>query len=280
MSSKVPRGRSFSKSEIDSLLEIIEELLPIGMNEWEAVLDRHLTRYPDLDRTKDSIKRKFASLYNSKKPTGDPTCPPQVRNAKRIYNLIKDKMDLSDGEGGLLFEVDDDEDEEEQAGLLDESQDSVQVSSDTPIDAPNHASSKGNSGSGERKAVMPYRMVPASSSKRRAATAGAENSFSMEEYMKFMMVKSEKEQEFAVTRHKEKMELMERQDKLMERKDRLEERKEKRQERNDKRMEQFMQVMMMNMIANAPGHASKKMKATPLELSDNDDEDEDDQDSS
>jgi hypothetical protein len=189
-------------------------------------------------------------------------------------------MDLSDGEGGLLFEVDDDEDEEEQAGLLDESQDSVQVSSDTPIDAPNHASSKGNSGSGERKAVMPYRMVPASSSKRRAATAGAENSFSMEEYMKFMMVKSEKEQEFAVTRHKEKMELMERQDKLMERKDRLEERKEKRQERSDKRMEQFMQVMMMNMIANAPGHASKKMKATPLELSDNDDEDEDDQDSS
>ena len=31
---------------------------------------------------------------------GDPTCPPHVRNAKRIWDLIKIEMDVSEGEGG------------------------------------------------------------------------------------------------------------------------------------------------------------------------------------
>ena len=75
--SKAARGKSFTTSElVESLLEIIKDILPVHPNEWEEVLACHETRYPDmLDRTKESIKCKFSSLYNAKKPTGDPTCP-------------------------------------------------------------------------------------------------------------------------------------------------------------------------------------------------------------
>lgn len=39
-----------------------------------------------------SLKGKFTSLVNVKKPTGDPTCPPDVVNAKRINHLINEKV--------------------------------------------------------------------------------------------------------------------------------------------------------------------------------------------
>ena len=39
--SKAPRGKSFTTSELESLLEIIEDILPVGPNDWEAVLARH-----------------------------------------------------------------------------------------------------------------------------------------------------------------------------------------------------------------------------------------------
>ncbi len=89
---KMSRGRGFTIAEIDSLLEIIEEVLPIGPNDWDRVTERHITFYPGLGRTRESLRRKFASLYNHKKPTGDPTCPVYVRNAKHIFEQIKEAM--------------------------------------------------------------------------------------------------------------------------------------------------------------------------------------------
>ncbi len=86
-------------AEINCLLKIIEEILPIGPNDWDRVTERHCSYYPGNGRTCDTLKRKFSSLYNHKKPTGDPNCPPYVRQAKRIRNLIKAEMDVSDGEG-------------------------------------------------------------------------------------------------------------------------------------------------------------------------------------
>jgi hypothetical protein len=93
------RGRGFSVAEIDCLLEIIEDVLPIGPDDWDIVTERHVSFYPGLGRSRDSLRRKFSSLYNHKKPTGDPTCPAYVRNAKRIFERIKEVMDVSDGEG-------------------------------------------------------------------------------------------------------------------------------------------------------------------------------------
>ena len=108
------RGRGFTAAEIDCLLEIIDNVLPIGPNDWDRVTERHCTIYPGLGRTRESLRRKFASLYNHKKPAGDPSCPVSVRNAKRIFERIKEAMDLSDGEGGSLGRGEDDADDEEE----------------------------------------------------------------------------------------------------------------------------------------------------------------------
>jgi len=90
------RGANFGSEEVDSLLEIIEEVLPISATQWESVADIHRSRYPDAARTVDSIKRKFKQLHNKKIPTGDPICPPAVRLAKRVRMAIIELMDSSD----------------------------------------------------------------------------------------------------------------------------------------------------------------------------------------
>jgi hypothetical protein len=53
--------------EILEILEIIEDLLPIGPNDWDRVTQRHTAYYPGHVRTRETLKRKFASLYNHKK---------------------------------------------------------------------------------------------------------------------------------------------------------------------------------------------------------------------
>jgi hypothetical protein len=46
----------------------------------------------------DSLKHKFSSLHNNKKPTGDHNCPPEVRRAKRLWRMIQSEMGFSGGE--------------------------------------------------------------------------------------------------------------------------------------------------------------------------------------
>ena len=107
------RGHGFIIAEIDCLLEIIEDVLPIGPNDWDRSTERHCTFYPGLGWMRKSLRRKFASLDNHKKPTGNPTCPVYVRNTKRIFDRIKEAMDLSDGEGEGDEDDDLKEDDEE-----------------------------------------------------------------------------------------------------------------------------------------------------------------------
>ncbi len=70
--------------EADSFLDLLEENLPISATAWERVAEVHLTRYPDLKRSVDSLKRKFKELHTKKNPTKDTLCPPAVRRAKRL----------------------------------------------------------------------------------------------------------------------------------------------------------------------------------------------------
>ena len=93
------RGLGFAIDEVNGLLDVIEELLPIGPHEWDTVEREHALRFPDKDRNKEGLKRKFTTLYLTKLPTGEPNCPPEVRRAKRIYEELKKTSELSDGEG-------------------------------------------------------------------------------------------------------------------------------------------------------------------------------------
>ena len=66
------RGPGFSDEEVAALLDIIVEILPNSPNDWERVAESHRNLFPDLKRNTKSLKRKFKSLYNQKKPTDDP----------------------------------------------------------------------------------------------------------------------------------------------------------------------------------------------------------------
>ena len=78
------RGKSFSQNEVLSLLDVIEELKPCETSTWEAVARIHRSRYPDQNRTTDSLRKKFNNLSSTKVPSGAPHCPLEVREAKRI----------------------------------------------------------------------------------------------------------------------------------------------------------------------------------------------------
>ena len=83
---------------------------------------RHHLYFSDAARSKDALKRKFATLYGTRSPTGDPTIPPDVLRAKRAYEEIKQKAEISEGEdeldedGQYDYFDDDDAKEEQQQG--------------------------------------------------------------------------------------------------------------------------------------------------------------------
>ena len=93
------RGNNFSKKEINVPLNIINDVLPIGSDEWKEVERSHCQHYPQLERSRETLKRKFRQLYGSHPGTGNPTFPGEVRKAKDILEEIKSKQSVSDGEG-------------------------------------------------------------------------------------------------------------------------------------------------------------------------------------
>jgi len=92
---KLARGNGFSQDETNYLLDSIQEFHPISMDEWAAVERRHMVAFPDRERTRESLRRKFQTLYLVKKATGDPTCPPEVRRAKELQRAIREKAEVS-----------------------------------------------------------------------------------------------------------------------------------------------------------------------------------------
>ena len=81
------------------LLSVLEEVLPIGPEEWDEVVNKHAVGCRWIPgRDVDSIRRKFASLHRKQIPTGDPNMPEDVKLAKRIKYMIGDKANIGDGE--------------------------------------------------------------------------------------------------------------------------------------------------------------------------------------
>lgn len=93
------KGRgNYSHMELNSLLDTMEDILPIGSEEWQRVVEQHNENYPSSGRDAESIRRKYATLHRKKVPTGDPMCPLEVKKAKRIKYQIGAKADLGDVE--------------------------------------------------------------------------------------------------------------------------------------------------------------------------------------
>jgi hypothetical protein len=99
------RGFKYALSQVESLLEVIDEIIPIGNPDWERVWNEHAACYPTKNWTAKLLKRKFQKLAHTKHPTNDPNCPYHVWNAKHIYYKIVLATDGSTGgseDGGDL----------------------------------------------------------------------------------------------------------------------------------------------------------------------------------
>lgn len=86
--------QNYSEHDIHVLLDIVDKNVPIGKNDWSRVTTEYNKYAVEKDRsTRDleGLRIKFDRLAATKKPTGDPSCPENVRRAKRIshdiYNL-------------------------------------------------------------------------------------------------------------------------------------------------------------------------------------------------
>ena len=145
----MPRGANFSREELDSFLDSVEEILPLSTTQWESVVEIHSARYPDKGRTVDSLKRKFKELHIKRIPTGDPHCPPAVRRAKHLRNAIIEMMDGTDlnspargggqesGESsGGSDDDNDNQDDEERSYVDDAPIEAIDSSEATTSDAP------------------------------------------------------------------------------------------------------------------------------------------------
>ena len=91
-----PRGLGYTQEETETLLSCIHEVIPIGPQDWENVLTKHSEHFPDTERDVASIRHKYNKLQSARIPTGDPNCPPLVRQAKRIHRDIEEKMDAQE----------------------------------------------------------------------------------------------------------------------------------------------------------------------------------------
>ena len=88
-----------------NLLALISEHLPIDGTEWESVAEelRAMGHEGHEAQTVQSIRRKFQELHRKKAPTGDPTCPPHILEAKAIHRRIGHRADVGTGDEEYNF---------------------------------------------------------------------------------------------------------------------------------------------------------------------------------
>ncbi|KAG6612143.1 uncharacterized protein IUM83_14926 [Phytophthora cinnamomi] len=117
---RASRGSGFTRVEVDGLLDLLESMKPIGRDEWETVARRHNANHPGVDRTVESLRRKFAKLYRTNMGTGNPHMPDDVARAIQISTAITQRADLARGDdisedGAELFEEEESAREDEDA---------------------------------------------------------------------------------------------------------------------------------------------------------------------
>ncbi len=90
---------NFHQKEINCLLELTDEMLPISEKEWEELAMWHQSFFPEHNHKNDSLKQKFNSIAKKGPLTGSPDCPEYVWYAKAIMNKIAIETDGSTGSG-------------------------------------------------------------------------------------------------------------------------------------------------------------------------------------
>jgi len=85
-----PTNQRYTDEELLFLLDIVEDILPIGPAQWDVVTWKFCKKFPRNGHTVISFCRKFNDLKSMKIPTGDPNMPETVFRAKVIAEKIMD----------------------------------------------------------------------------------------------------------------------------------------------------------------------------------------------
>lgn len=97
-----PMARLFNK--VYALLRTLEQILLVNGKDWEEVRKLLNLNSPTNGRDSAKLKCKFQQMYRVVIPTGNPRYPHEIRMMKRIREHIRDKMEIDDSEGGILFQ--------------------------------------------------------------------------------------------------------------------------------------------------------------------------------
>ncbi|KAJ7201482.1 hypothetical protein C8J57DRAFT_1260794 [Mycena rebaudengoi] len=103
------RGRpsgsgNYSKDDNKALLDLVQQELPLGAKGWKVITGRFKKYYVKNgrpERGQKSLETKYKQWLKTKKPTGDASCPPEVKRAHQIEELINQRAgtrDLADSD--------------------------------------------------------------------------------------------------------------------------------------------------------------------------------------
>ena len=84
----------YTKVEIDALMDICEDIIPMGKNEWERITNRYNKLFPSRPRQEKSLRGQLNSYAKQKPPTGDRDCPPLVARAKKVMKKIQERAEI------------------------------------------------------------------------------------------------------------------------------------------------------------------------------------------
>eukprot|EP00730_Choanoeca_flexa_P006874 TRINITY_DN12238_c2_g7_i2.p1 TRINITY_DN12238_c2_g7~~TRINITY_DN12238_c2_g7_i2.p1 ORF type:complete len:321 (+),score=51.27 TRINITY_DN12238_c2_g7_i2:409-1371(+) len=88
------RGQNYAVEDIEKLLDVVEQVLPVCNSDWQTVFSRWQSVKDRKTPVRDvgSIRAKYRKLVSSTKRTGDPDMPADVRRAKSIERDIEQKI--------------------------------------------------------------------------------------------------------------------------------------------------------------------------------------------
>ena len=89
------------------MAKAVADIIRMSKTDWDTISEIHDANLLGLNRTSDSLKRKFQEMARAKIPTGDPECPRHIRIAKWAYYWIVKATDGSTGEGLMIRKEED-----------------------------------------------------------------------------------------------------------------------------------------------------------------------------
>ena len=147
-----PGSTGFRQDEVMVMLNVINGIKPLGANQWEEVgfsMRKKASTEGWPPREAGAYQQKYTRLKMTKKPTGDPTCPPDVKQAKRIARSIDAKM------YAIMYDGGDGEEEEQEYPDATTATPNTTANSASSSSSSSSSSSTANSDSGGSSSPIP-----------------------------------------------------------------------------------------------------------------------------